>query len=182
MDRSCVGRIFFPWRETCVVSPPADEPQWQQHGKTPLMHLCGSDCFLHTSKDTHTHTRDTWWHIHAYTNMHSGTKHRWEHLRFLFFWVVFFVMHRGPNMLRYKLGRGAWTFIIHAFVLHTDAVRGERSRVRGNERRREREINNGDKSCLIRGEEKGWVTYDWSPAREICMAFPAARRRREELI
>ncbi len=43
-----------------------------------------------------------------------------------------------------------WMFIIHAFVLHTDnMLAGEK------EGGREREINNSDKSCLVRGEEKG---------------------------
>lgn len=39
-------------------------------------------------------------------------------------------------------------FIIHTFVLHTDNMfpRG---------RGRKAEINNSDKSCLVRGEEKG---------------------------
>lgn len=42
-----------------------------------------------------------------------------------------------------------WTFIIHAFVLHTCPAHGNRQR-----RVRSGKINNGDKSCLIRGEEE----------------------------
>lgn len=71
-------------------------------------------------------------------------------------------------------------FIIHSFVLQVDNMFATEGRKGGTARGEGWEINNGDKSRLVRGEKKGWVTYDWSPRREICMAFSAARG--EELI
>lgn len=51
-------------------------------------------------------------------------------------------------MLQYKRTQTMLVFIIHTFVLHTDNMfPGGRGR--------KAEINNSDKSCLVRGEEKG---------------------------
>lgn len=63
------------------------------------------------------------------------------------------VFRRG-NMLWYKLAHAVWIFIIHTFVLHTDKILWWRDG-RGEGCGGAREINNSDKSCLVRGEEKG---------------------------
>lgn len=69
--------------------------------------------------------------------------------------------------LQYSRMQTMLVFIIHTFVLHTNNMfPGGRGR--------KAEINNSDKSHPVRAE-KGWVTYDWSPSPEICMAFSAAR-------
>lgn len=50
-------------------------------------------------------------------------------------------------MLQYNRTQTMLVFIIHTFVLHTDNMfPGGRGR--------KAEINNSDKSCLVRGEEK----------------------------
>lgn len=158
--------IIHLW--TCRVSPPADEPQWQQHGYAPV--IC---CFFSRSLSlTRTHTHNcTFMHIQTCALAQNHSSNTWN-------LIFIFVVHWGCNapcqvQLQATL---YWTFIIHAFVLHTCLAHRNRQR-----RVRSAKINNSDKSCLIRGEEvqrgeeEGWVTYDWSPAPEICMAFPAAR-------
>lgn len=65
---------------------------------------------------------------------------------------IHILVFQQGNMLQYKLAHAMWIFIIHAFVLHTDNILCWRD---GGREGGKREINNSDKSCLVRGEEKG---------------------------